>query len=94
VIPPLVMRLKVQQGSGRGVGLWLPVFLLWIVLVAIVLPLLPLLLIADVILALRRSKVSLTGILWGVWNVLCAMRGLRVEVKGANRRDEVHVICD
>ena len=34
---PMVMRLEIREGNKRGINLWLPLFLLWILLLPLIL---------------------------------------------------------
>lgn len=90
MIPPLVMRLRVTPGSGRGFGLWLPLFVVWPLLLVLLVLLLPLLILADLIMALCRYPFSAIRAVWSLWAVLCSLHGLHVDVDGA-RGDKVLV---
>lgn len=78
--PPSILRLRIHNRS-RHFGLWLPLFIIWPVILVLGLVLLPLLLIcAAVLWPSGWGKLVLLGgpALLGL---LCAMRGLNVEVK-------------
>jgi hypothetical protein len=77
--PPMLMHVKFQD-EDRRFGLWLPLFLLFPLLLVVLLILSPLILIAVLI---------LWPIGWGKWallvlrtasETLCSMRGLQVDV--------------
>jgi len=77
--PPTLMRLRIMQ-NGRGVSLWLPLFLIWPLVIAVQLALLPFLLLAIIVLwpsgwGERLFAASITLIC-----VVCALRGLAIEV--------------
>jgi len=82
--PPLILRLKVS-GQRKRCSLWLPLFLVWLVLAAIAIALLPLILIAVAIL----WPFGWGKLLFFFWppflGVLCALRGLEVDVKQGSR---------
>lgn len=91
-MPPFLMRVRVRVGGKwRGLSLWLPLFLVWLPAAALVVLMLPVLLIVDTILSLRRSRFSCTGAVWTVWRVLCETSGLMVEVRRARGDGEVLV---
>jgi hypothetical protein len=46
---PMIVRFKVKQAGRRGFGLWFPVIIVWILLAAIMLVLLPFMLLAALI---------------------------------------------
>lgn len=75
--PPLFLRLVV---NGRG--LWLPVFLLWLVLAVLGVLLLPVALLAALV--LWPAGYGRALLLGGprLAQVICAIRGLRVDVSG------------
>jgi hypothetical protein len=43
---PMIVRLKIKQPGRRGLRLWFPVILIWIILAALMLVLLPVMLLA------------------------------------------------
>jgi len=78
--PPSVLRLRIYS-QQRKFSLWLPLFLVWPVVLVLGLVLWPLLLIAAIILwHWGWGRLLLLGgpILFGL---LCTLRGLRVEVE-------------
>ena len=78
--PPSVLRLRIHT-SRRHFGLWLPLFLVWPLLLVLGLVLWPLLLIGAIVLWHRGwGKTLLLG---GpaLFRLFCALRGLKVEVK-------------
>jgi len=78
--PPSVLHLRIHN-SRRHFGLWLPLFLVWPLLLVLGLVLWPLLLIGAIVLWKRGwSKPLLLG---GpaIFRLFCALRGLKVEVK-------------
>ncbi|MDD5127520.1 MAG: hypothetical protein PHR43_05445 [Dehalococcoidales bacterium] len=86
--PPMLMHVKVR-GEDTNFGLWLPLFLLWPIVLAVLIILSPLVLAAVLVLWPGG---------WGRWSlrvlrdslrVLCAMRGLRVDVR--ERRQCVYI---
>ena len=83
--PPLLLHLRVPSNEGF-VGLWLPWFLLYPVLLALMLVVLPFVFLAILFL-LPAGKAE--PLIWGgpyLWRLLFSMRGLRVEVNTGGRR--------
>jgi len=80
--PPLLLRLGIGR---RRFPVWLPLFLLWPVAAAVIIVLAPLVLLAALILLpLGWGKsVLLSGLMF--FGVLCALRGLEVNVNLGNR---------
>ena len=78
--PPSLLRLRIRNERHRF-GLWLPLFLIWPVVLVLGLALWPLLLIAAAVLwPWGWGKLLLLGgvVIFGVF---CALRGLRVDIK-------------
>jgi len=89
--PPMLMRVKIQ-GEDNDFGLWLPLFLLWPLVLILFVVLSPLLLIAIIILWPSG---------WGKWTlqilkvalgVLCSMRGLRVDILDHDNKVFISVV--
>jgi hypothetical protein len=93
MIPPMVLRLRVRERGKRGFGLWLPLFVLWLVLVVLAIPLLLLALLADAVLRLAGRRIRVTRTLLAVGQLVCALRGLQVDVTSSNGGGQVHVAC-
>lgn len=88
---PMAARLKVKK-KGRGVNLWLPLFLLWILL----LPLGALLFVIWLILAAFAhlsvgAAVGAAG-LATVFRVLRHLKGLRLEVRGKEEEIVLYMV--
>jgi hypothetical protein len=86
--PPCLLYLRVNNGE-HNFGLWLPLFLVWILLAAILLALLPIYLIV-VIISFAAG--------WGefflmagprLYDVLCALKGLKVDVDKTDEKVEI-----
>ncbi len=75
MIPPILMRIRI-----RRIGLWLPVFLVWPILLVLWLLLLPFVLVWAVATGrLRRGWLMVLAPV--VYRVICAMRGFQVDVR-------------
>ena len=87
--PPLIMRIRIKNRKHRF-GLWLPLFLIWPLLLVLGIILLPFLLIAAVLLwHLWWVRPLLFGIPV-LFQLLCALRGLKVEIEQNSERVLVH----
>jgi hypothetical protein len=74
VIPGLAI-VRVGGQRGRAVRLWLPLFLLW----PLLLPFAVLLAVAGVVVA-RAYGIAAAGALRAVWQLVSGLRGLHIEV--------------
>jgi uncharacterized membrane protein YqjE len=82
--PPMLMHVKIR-GERRGFGLWLPLFLVLPLALALFIILSPVILIAILIFwpsGWRKKALHLFG---AAFEVLCSMRGIKVDVRGEHR---------
>lgn len=78
----MIVRLKVKEPGRRGFRLWFPVVLIWIILAALMLLLLPFLLLAAVLTAWRGPGPRLFLVYPLVASVLWNLGGLTIDVDG------------
>lgn len=88
MFPPSIARIRIVDEGRRGINLWLPLVLLWPVVLVLGLLLSPLVIIAALATWPRYGRLLLLG---GprLFELLCALRGLRVQVEDG--KDRVHV---
>ena len=84
---PLIAIVQIEPRNGRRIRLWLPLFLVWLLLVVLGLLLSPLILIACLIV---RLNPFLT--VWGLIGVFVAMAGTHIEVRAPDATVLVRVI--
>ncbi|HUD01248.1 MAG TPA: hypothetical protein VMR37_02900 [Rhabdochlamydiaceae bacterium] len=85
---PLTARVQVKDRQGKGLNLWLPLFLLWPVLAVLFILCLPLLFLARGL--LRRNKMpKILPLLSGLLGLLAALRGLIVDVEDNNTKVKI-----
>lgn len=73
------MKMRFQNEQGKRFGIWLPLFLVWLILLIPFLIILPLALIAEIFTAPRGIHPFL--MLVGLARLLAAMRGTYVDVR-------------
>jgi hypothetical protein len=82
------MHVRIHNGE-HNFGLWLPLFLAWLILAALLLALLPVFLILLIV-ALPFGWGEFVLLLGPrFYNILCALRGLKVEIDRTNEKVEV-----
>jgi uncharacterized membrane protein YqjE len=83
-VPPCLMHLRIYN-EEHNVNLWLPLFLAWLILAVLALALLPIFLI--ILIVAWPTGWGEFALLIGprIYNILCALRGLKVDV---NRQKE------
>jgi hypothetical protein len=87
-IPPCLMHVRIHN-EEHNFGLWLPLFLAWLILAALLLALLPVFLILLIV-ALPFGWGEFVLLLGPrFYNILCALRGLKVEIDRTNEKVEV-----
>jgi hypothetical protein len=84
---PLVVRVHVFGRAGGGVRLWIPLFLMWLLLVPFAVVVLPVLFIVCIVV-----DVDPLPALGAIWRVLCGLRGTNVEVDAPDASVFVHVL--
>lgn len=93
MMPPLMLRVRIEEAGRRRLRLWLPLFVLWVLLLVLAVPLLALMLVADLVLALAGRRAVVTTAALGTVRLLCALRGLRVDVGSPSSGNRVQVAC-
>ena len=87
-IPPCLMHVRIHN-EEHNFGLWLPLFLAWLILAALLLAILPIFLILLIV-ALPFGWGEFMLLLGPrFYNILCALRGLKVEIDRTNDKVEV-----
>lgn len=88
IVPTLLLRVKITEGGRCKINLWIPLIVLWLIIIAFMIVLAPIALIICLIWPRGRRYIiagpSLIGAFW-------AMRGLEVRVSDGD--DGVLVSC-
>ena len=79
-VPPMLAHVSVG-GPPRAFRLWVPLFLVWALLLVL---LLPLLLVAALAVALAPRRWRFGPAVQGAWVTLCETRGTSVEISPAH----------
>ena len=77
---PLIVRLKVKEPGRRGFGLWFPVIIVWALLAALMLVLLPFVLLAALVTLGRGPGPRLLLVYPLLGSVLWHLGGLTIDV--------------
>jgi hypothetical protein len=80
MIPPIIAHIKIKNEENRGINLWFPVLIFWIIALPFVLLALILLGIGSLFLhpATRRRVWKIIG---NIYTILCQLRYARVDVE-------------
>lgn len=78
--PPLLMRLRMSSPEHDWPTLWLPVFLVWLLLILLV-PLVLVALLVTLVIYPHYTRLALT-LVRPLFAVICSLRGLHVDIVG------------
>jgi len=85
ICPPMILHLRIPSGR-RYIGLWLPWFLVYLLLVPVVILLLPFLLVGTLaLIPAGKAGLPFTA-LYYFWQLLANLRGLKVEIEDKRRK--------
>ena len=87
-LPPCLVDVKIAEEDCRKFRIWLPLFVLWPLLLALVLLALIVALFADGVLIIAGQKHGYSRLIVGCLEVMGASRGVQVHV-----RDEHHTVA-
>jgi len=84
---PSIAFVQAKNPHGRGIKLWIPLFLLWI----------PLILLSPLILLLLAiacllCRISLLRAIAVFWNLSCSLPGTQVDVRGESSKVMVRIL--
>jgi uncharacterized membrane protein YdbT with pleckstrin-like domain len=81
----MIVRFKLKEPGRRGFGLWFPAIVIWVLLAALMLVLLPLLLLAALVTMWRGPGARLLLVYPLLASVLWNLRGLTIDVAQKER---------
>lgn len=85
MMPPMLMHLRISSPERQRPGVWLPLFLVWLILLPLVALILAVALIVDLVLLLAgESYHHYTLLLLQCFEVLAATRDTVVHIHGDN----------
>jgi hypothetical protein len=79
-IPPLLMRLKIINPEHR-INLWLPLFVIWLILLALVLLISPLVCVLVILLWPWGWGETLLLLGPALYRLLCGLNGLSIDIR-------------
>jgi hypothetical protein len=80
---PIVMRLRIRPQGRRGLPLWLPVILVWLILWAVMIVLLPFMILGALVTWSRGPGLKLLFAYPLLFTLLWHLSGLHVETRNA-----------
>ena len=82
---PMILRFKVKEPGRRGFGIWFPAIVVWIILAALMLVLLPFMLLAALVTVGRGPGPRLLLVYPLLGSILWNLDGLTVDVDQKQR---------
>ncbi len=83
---PMIMKIHIEERGKKGIRLWLPMFLIWILLAVVLVVLSPIFLLAGIVAWFRGyGKVFLFAFPM-LFSVLWAMAGLRIDIEDEGKK--------
>ena len=89
IFPPSILRIRIVKKGKKKLGLWLPLFLLWPVILALLVMLLPLLFVLAICPRRGAEGGMIVAGLPQVFVIACALRGLKVDVQEDDQQIQV-----
>jgi hypothetical protein len=90
---PMSLRLDIRGQDGRGVVLWFPVIILWLILFALMIAALPFLLLAALATVRGKPGMRLLLVYPVAFTAINGLSGLRIDVDGRGK-DKVFISLD
>jgi hypothetical protein len=87
-IPPCLLHVRVHN-EEHNFGIWLPLFLAWLIVAVLLLALLPLFILLLIIAFPFGWSEFMLLLGPRLYNILCALRGLRVDVDKKDEKVEI-----
>ena len=84
MLPPMLLRLRIAWPERPGFGLWLPLFLVWLILLPIVVLVVVVTILVDLALVIAGTRYHhYTLLLFRCFGVLAAVRGMVVHIRSS-----------
>ena len=90
---PLVMRLGVRNRDRKGAALWFPVIVLWIIVFALLIAVLPFVIVAALVTLRRGPGTRLLLFYPAIFAAVFTLSGLNVDIVG-HRNGKVFISFD
>jgi hypothetical protein len=83
---PMIMKIHIQERGKKKIRLWIPMFLIWLLLFAFMIVLSPIFILIGIVAWIRGyGKIFLFAIPM-IFAVLWAMSGLRIHIEDKDKR--------
>ena len=83
MIPPLWLTIKILRPERRDIKIWLPLFLIWPIVLIFAIILFPFVLLFAIFQLLFKHHMKILLVGPYMYNVICKLRGLLVDVNSS-----------
>ena len=87
-MPPYLLQLRVIDQGKTKIRLWLPLFLVWLILLPLLCVALAVTLLADLLSLLAWKQPGFTRFLFGVLGTINAVKGTEVHVEDKSHKNQ------
>lgn len=88
---PSVVNLAIRSKKGFRFKLWLPLFILWPVVLVLFLAALPFLFLAEVVLRISGAPLQIFRLIGALFSVISSLRGTVIKVESHTRNAQVNI---
>ena len=93
MFPPMLLYVRVGTAERPGFGVWLPLFLVWLILLPLVVLVIVITIVTDVVLFIvGQSYHHYTMLLLGSFGLLGATRGTVVTIRSAENVIDINLV--
>ena len=83
MIPPAIIKMRFKESGKKGWALWIPLFLLWPIMLLVMIPVFLVSVFVDVVLfVIGRPYHHYTLLLIWLGQLLSDLRGMRMDIEG------------
>jgi len=83
---PLGVTVRLRRTGRRGFAVWIPLFLLWLLLLPVALVLFPVVYLACLFVRVNAVQLYMTA-----WRILASLRHTLIEVEDAEHAVRIHI---
>ena len=89
---PLMLKLRINEKNSRGINLWFPIFLLWIIVLPLLVVLGPVILLISLLAWLSGKGRIMMFSYFMVFKLIWYMSGLKIDVESKEKNIFIKLI--
>ena len=90
--PPAVFYLSVKEHGARKLRIWVPVFVFWPLMLAIMVLFAPIVFLCSLVAAIRRRRLSVLFFVLWLYKTICSARGLSMHVENKDNTIRMYLV--